>query len=136
MKTFLLLLLSLLSLTLISTEEESTIDAYSSETIINIRLNDGEKWSADEATTKHIHTMQSLCESQLSEKTIDDELLREQLNTEVDLLNRNTKMTGDARAQLHNYQMGIRSRINTISQDRESVVWLKDYLKRYFEYFE
>lgn len=111
-------------------------DAVSSETIINIKLNDGEKWTADEATTAHIRTMQSLCETQLSEKTIDDELLREQLNAEVDLLNRNTKMTGDARSQLHNYQMGIRSRINTISQDRDTVIWIKDYLERYFEYFE
>jgi hypothetical protein len=118
--------------------ETSTLnpDAYSSETIINIKLNDGEKWPADEATTTHINNMQLLCDAQLSEKTIDDELLREQLTQEVDLLNRNTQMTGDARAQLHNYQLGIRSRINTLSQDRESVIWLTDYLQRYFEYFE
>lgn len=111
-------------------------DAYSSATIINISLNDGEKWETDEATTNHINNLKLLCENQLSQKTIDDELLREELNREVDLLNRNTKMTGNARAQLHNYQMGIRSRINTISQDRESVIWLTDYLDRFFEYFE
>lgn len=111
-------------------------DAVSSETIINIKLNEGEKWPADEVTTNHIRNMQALCEEQLAEKTIDDELLREKLNHEVDLLNRNTTMTGDARSQLHNYQLGIRSRINTLSQDRESVIWLTDYLKRYDDYFE
>tara|TARA_R110000850_G_scaffold30630_2_gene84203 strand:+ start:52663 stop:53070 length:408 start_codon:yes stop_codon:yes gene_type:complete len=111
-------------------------DAISSETVINVKLNNGEKWQADEATTEHIKNLQALCKQQLSEKTIDDELLREELTREVDLLNRNTQMTGDARAQLHNYQLGIRNRINTISQDRESVQWLTDYLQRYFDYFE
>lgn len=111
-------------------------DAYSSETIINIKLNDGEKWAADEATTRHIRNMQSLCDAQLSEKTIDDELLREQLKREVDLLNTNTSMTGEARTQLHKYQEGICNRINTLSQDRDTVNWLTDYLERYFEYFE
>lgn len=132
------LLYSVLLILFLFSAETKTLkpDAYSSETIINIKLNDGEKWQADEVTTAHIRNLQSLCDAQLSEKTIDDELLCEQLTREVDLLNRNTTMTGDARAQLHNYQMGIRSRINTISQDRESVMWLTDYLERYFEYFE
>jgi hypothetical protein len=111
-------------------------DAISSETIINVKLNDGKKWPADEATTQHVNNLLGLCQQQLSEKTIDDELLREELTREVDLLNRNTQMSGDARAQLHSFQLGIRNRINTISQDRESVLWLTDYLERYFEYFE
>lgn len=131
-------LLSIFAVLLLLPEENKTLipDAYSSETIINLRLNDGEKWKADEATTAHIRNLQAICDAQLSEKTIDDELLKEQLSLEVDLLNRNTQMTGDARAQLHNYQMGIRSRINTISQERETVLWLTDYLERFFEYFE
>lgn len=131
-------LLSLFAVILLFPKENKILipDAYSSETIINIRLNDGEKWKADEATTTHIRNMQAICDAQLSEKTIDDELLKGQLLPEVDLLNRNTQMTGDARAQLHNYQMGIRSRINTISQERETVLWLTEYLERFFEYFE
>lgn len=130
-------LLYLFTLSFIATPKaDLKPDAYSSATIINIALNDGEKWEADEATTTHIQNLKAHCEAQLAEKTIDDDLLREQLNREVDLLNRNTKMTGNARSQLHNYQMGIRSRINTISQERESVLWLTDYLDRYFDYFE
>lgn len=135
MKTMLCLFLFYLMLSP-GNQPETLPDAYSSETIINVKLNEGEKWPADEATTRHIKKLQDLCQQQLSEKTIDDELLREELTREVDLLNRNTQMSGDARTQLHNYQLGIRNRINTLSQDRESVQWLTDYLERYYEFFE
>lgn len=135
MKTFFFLFLSVLSFTIPPPENTIPIDAYSSETVITIKLNDGEKWKADAATTASIEKLQEICNTHFNEKTVDDELLKETLTTEVDKLNRVSKLTGNARSQLHNYQMGIRSRINTISQDRESIMWLMDYLETYYTYF-
>jgi lipopolysaccharide biosynthesis regulator YciM len=136
MKTFLLLFLSVLSLTFIPAEKELNIDAFSSETVINIQLNDGEKWNADPETTASIKALQEICTRHWNEKAIDDEALKEALTAEVNNLNRITKLTGNARSQLHNYQMGIRNRINVISQDRESLRWLMDYLETYYTYFD
>lgn len=132
---FFLFLSSLCSLFVLS-EQEVSVDAYSSETVINIKLNDGEKWEADAETTASIKALQEICKRHYNEKTVDDELLKEELTTEVDRLNRVTKLTGNARSQLHNYQMGIRNRINVISQDRETIQWMMDYLETYYTYFE
>jgi hypothetical protein len=54
-----------------------TPNAYSFEAIINISLNDGKKWETDEHTMTHNLKMQTLCETRLSEKAKDDELLQE-----------------------------------------------------------
>lgn len=116
--------------------QEALPDAYSSETMINIKLNEGEKWSTDKPTAAHIQTMIDLCEEALSHRTYETAPLREALAQEIDLLIQNTQMTGNARAQLQKYQLGLRKRIETISQDRDTVNWLTDYLDRFFEYFE
>lgn len=136
MKIMLFLFLSSLSSLFVFSEKEVHIDAYSSETVIQIKLNDGEKWEADAETTASIKALQEICERHYNEKTVDDELLKQELNAEVDKLNRVTKMTGNARSQLHNYQMGIRNRINVISQDRDTLQWMMDYLETYYTYFE
>ncbi|WP_339610875.1 hypothetical protein [uncultured Planktosalinus sp.] len=111
-------------------------DAYSSATMIKLKLNDGEKWPTDEATTNHIQSMIGLCEEALSQRTYAVAPLHEALSKEIDLLNRNTQITGDARAQLHNYQLGLRNRIEALSDNRGSVEWLLHELKRFADYFE
>lgn len=136
MKSMLFILLSSLGFLFVFPEQEVSIDAYSSETVINIKLNDGEKWEADTETTASIKALQEICSRHYNEKTLDDELLKEELTAEVNNLNRVTRLKGDARSQLHNYQMGIRNRINVISQDRETLQWMMDYLKTYYTYFE
>ncbi len=136
MKAMFFLFLSSWCSLFVFSEQEVSIDAYSSETVINIKLNDGEKWEADAETTASIKALQEICLRHYNEKTVDDELLKEKLTTEVDKLNRVTKLTGNARSQLHNYQMGIRNRINVISQDRQTLQWLMDYLETYYTYFE
>lgn len=136
MKTFLILLLAISSVTFITSKEPIKVDAISSETMIKIKLNEGKKWPKDDATTKHIQTMIALCEQALSQKTYEVIELNDAFTKEINLLNRNTKMTGDARAQLHNYQLGIRKRIQAISNNRGSVEWLLHELKRYADYFD
>jgi|GEM_PF-3918441 len=136
MKTCITLILALLFFTSFSLEKQQNVDAISSETMIKIKLNEGEKWPTDTATKKHINLMIELCEQALSQKAYDVNLLTESCTKEVNLLNRNTKMTGDARSQLHNYQLGIRKRINALSDNRGSVEWLLHELKRFSDYFE
>lgn len=136
MKTFLILVLSILSFAFFSSEKELNVDAFSSETYINIKLNDGEKWEADTETSKSIKTLQEICNRYFNQKTVDEELLKEELTAEVNNLNRVTGLTGNARSQLHNFQMGIRSRIDVLSEDRETLEWLMNYLKNYYTYFE
>tara|TARA_R110002072_G_scaffold9239_1_gene45305 strand:- start:12832 stop:13242 length:411 start_codon:yes stop_codon:yes gene_type:complete len=136
MKTFLIILLSVLGFAFVTTKEPLKVDAISSETMINIKLDEGKKWPTDDATTSHIQTMITLCEQALSQKTYEVTALNDALTKEINLLNRNTKMTGDARSQLHNYQLGIRKRIQAISDNRGSVEWLLHELKRYADYFD
>ncbi len=136
MKLSLILLLAFLSFAFIPTKEPLKVDAISSETMINIKLDEGKKWPADDATSKHIQTMIALCEQALSQKKYEVPLLNETLTKEINLLNRNTQMTGDARSQLHNYQLGIRKRIQAISDNRGSVEWLLHELKRYADFFD
>lgn len=136
MKTIFTLFLSLLFFAFFTPEKQRSIDAISSETVINIKLNNGEKWKADAKTTASIEKLKKICSTHFNTKTIDDELLKEQLTAEVNNLNRVTGLKDGARSQLHNYQMGIRNRINVLSQDRESLKWLIDYLDTYYTYFE
>lgn len=132
-----ILITSILFTFFFQVENKSLIpDAISSETVIHIKLNDGEKWKADAETTASIKTLQEICERHYNEKTVDDELLKKELTAAVDKLNMVTKLTGNARSQLHNYQMGIRNRINVITQDRETLQGLIDYLETYYTYFE
>lgn len=130
------LIFSLLLLAYFTQEKQLKVDAISSETVINIKLNNGEKWEADAATTASIEKLKEICSAHFNTKTIDDELLKEQLTAEVNNLNRVTGLKDGARSQLHNYQMGIRNRINVISQDRETLKWLMDYLDTFYTYFE
>ncbi|GGD84630.1 hypothetical protein [Planktosalinus lacus] len=111
-------------------------DAHSSATMINLKLNDGEKWPTDEVTTNHIQSMIDLCEAALSQRTYAVAPLHEALTQEIDALNQNTQMSGDARAQLHNYQLGLRKRIEALSENRGTVEWLLHELKRFTDYFE
>ena len=136
MKTTITLFLSLLFFTNFTIEKEQKVDAISSETGIKTKLNDGEKWKSDKETTASIEKLKVICATHFNTKTIDDELLKEQLTAEVNNLNRVTGLKGDARSQLHNFQWGIRNRINVISQDRETLKWLMDYLYTYDTYFE
>ncbi|MCR9182521.1 MAG: hypothetical protein NXH73_06315 [Flavobacteriaceae bacterium] len=136
MKTIFTLVLSLLFFAFFTPEKNRIVDAISSETVINVKLNDGEKWEADAKTTASIEKLKEICSTHFNTKTIDDELLKEQLTAEVNNLNRVTGLKGDARSQLHNFQWGIRNRINVISQDRETLKWLIDYLDTYYTYFE
>ncbi len=136
MKTIFTLFLSLLFFAFFTPEKQLIVDAISSETVINIKMNNGEKWPSDTSTTAHIQTMIALCEEALSQKDYKVLPLKEALTNEINLLNRNTQITGDARSQLHNYQLGIRKRINAVIENRGSVEWLMHELKRYFDYFE
>lgn len=136
MKIFLIILFAISSVTFITSKEPITVDAISSETMIKIKLNEGKKWQTDDATTTHIETMIALCEQALSQKTYEVTPLNDALTKEINLLNRNTQITGDARAQLHNYQLGIRKRILAISDNRGTVEWLLIELKRFSEYFD
>jgi hypothetical protein len=73
----LLHLLLLLVFTFPNENSSLTPNAHSFQAIINISLNDGKKWEADEHTKTRNLKMQTLCETRLSEKAKDDELLQE-----------------------------------------------------------
>lgn len=134
MNTYLIILL-LISFS--SAEKENiAIDAFSSATFTEIPLNDGKKWEADKETTGSIIKMITITKETVDTGTYDPAEIRTALETELRTLLRNCTMEGPARAQLHNYQMGLRYRMDAIKKDVETLKNVHTYLEKYHTYFE
>ncbi len=132
-----LALLFLLTITLFShtKQHQHKIDAVSSATLITIMLNEGEKWEANPETTLHVNAMIKIIQHTLLKEEIEIEVVAEQLNNEHRLLLSNCTMQGNARAQLHNFLLGFRYRLDHLKSDIVQIKEVEKYLISYHDYF-
>ncbi len=121
-----------------SSEEKETlvIDGFSSATYTDIRLNDGEKWEANKETTESISKMIGITKDAIDSESYDPTEVRVSLENELQILLKNCTMEGQARSQLHNYQMGLRYRIHAIQKNVATLKEVQTYLEKYPTYFE
>ncbi|MBA3987184.1 MAG: hypothetical protein H0X63_11575 [Flavobacteriales bacterium] len=121
-----------------SSEEKETlvIDAFSSATYTEIPLNDGKKWEANKETTESIFKMIVITKEAIDSETYEPAEVRATLETELQMLLKNCTIEGPARTQLHNYQLGLRYRMDAIKKEVETLKNVQTYLEKYHTYFE
>lgn len=108
---------------------------------LTLKLNDGERWKANAATTEGINKMMVIVDEFSEADSVDAYLqLKTDLEAEFASIFKQCTMTGPAHDQLHNYLFPLKRLFNRLkSEDSaeriKAVAELKDYLQEYFVYF-
>ena len=110
-----------------------TLMACNSHETKPIKLDNGEKWTANAETTEGIKNMQVL----MSKSAISADELEDQMKNEFNLIFKNCTMKGEAHNQLHNYLLPLKSRLDKLSENSEAQkTEVQAYLDSYFTYFK
>lgn len=101
-------------------------------------LNNGNKWQANPETTKGIQKMQALVDNYLNAGDADNKKLSENLETEFTTILQNCTMSGEAHAQLHNFLLPLKGKIDKLKENQGiiAVKEIQSYLKNFTNYFQ
>jgi hypothetical protein len=108
-----------------------------------LRLNNGEKWKANEETTASIKRMFEIAKEEIDEGRLSHyAAMGERLNLEKEALFSNCTMTGEEHNQLHIFIMPLINKFESlefVSNEGEAMILQKDILKdlnNYHNFFE
>jgi len=104
----------------------------------NLVLNNANKWQANPETIEGIRKMQNLVDDYLANTNTNKvKVLGENLEAEISDILEKCTMTGDAHAQLHNYLLPLREKIERLKDNHDiaNVKVVKTYLTEFDKYF-
>jgi len=105
-----------------------------------LRLNDGEKWEANDATTIGIENMMVFLD-EVNDTSFKSDIVVDKLDDEFKTIVAKCTMTGEAHDQLHYFILPLKDKIeslkNTTTKNRKGQLKeIKTYLKMYNTYFK
>jgi hypothetical protein len=106
-----------------------------------VSLDNGNKWVANPETTEGINKMKALVAGYDQQTEGNYSSLKENLETEFNLILQKCTMTGDAHEQLHNYLLPMTEMFKNLNSEdmhvrKEAVDELKQHLNAYDNYFQ
>lgn len=128
----------------VKTEKESSPSQESTEQhegSAAVQLNNGEKWQANPETTQGIQAMQQLAGNFSADAAdADYASLKNNLNTEFQLIFQRCTMTGEAHNQLHNYLVPLKALLEKLdsgdpAQSKTTLELIRKYLGEYTHFF-
>lgn len=126
---------------LIQPEPEVVVEEIQAEPQLELSLNDGKHWQANEETTAGINKMIGMMNDFSDTDTEAYQTLSDSLNSAYKLIFKQFTMKGEAHNQLHNYLLPMKKKFAAIvSEDKgESEAAFEDlnaHLLLYADYFE
>ncbi len=119
---------------------EETITAVNSihAPSVNVQLNAGEKWTANQETTQGINNMVKIVEGGLESEDPKMPKLKGALEQELKTIYAKCTMTGTAHDQLHNYLLPLKEKIDKVAESENKIILieLQSYLSVYPNYFQ
>lgn len=107
--------------------------SQSSQVAMNVQLNNGQRWIADDAARNAITDLQELT------NTINDPvLLKQSLQQRINRLFQECTMKGDADKQLHNFLIPLMDKIKQLDENSRigDVENIQSYLETFSRYFK
>jgi hypothetical protein len=108
----------------------------------SVKLDNGQKWSANAETTEGISKMKVLLESLPAESGVKDHRsLKVKLETEFNTILQKCTMKGEAHTQLHNYLLPMKEMMEKLDSDsveerKEAANNLKQHIDAYHDHFQ
>lgn len=142
--------LALICMTLINCKKnlekvETPIETSESTTnhkeIPNLKLNNGQKWTANLETHQGFQNMDSILKIFRKEGTENYKLLGENLSTQTNFVIKNCTMKGESHDELHVILLPVLEQISTLKESENSIDAqnafnrLEEMVQEYFVYF-
>lgn len=116
-------------------------EKHSGDSNTELRLNNGNRWEVNGATTEGIQNMVLLVDAfELTDSQADYLELKSKLEEEFKIIFQKCDMTGEAHDQLHNYLFPLKRLFNRLKSDdvaelEQTILDLEAHLKDFHTYF-
>jgi len=123
-------------------KNETKAAATATAISLNLKLNDGEKWTANPETHESVLKMDAIINAFKNEQQKDYQLLGKNLSKQTSYIIKNCSMEGESHDQLHVVLLPMLDAISTLKESENSekskkiLTEIEAYIDAYFNHFK